>query len=307
MNCETAKEQLVLLAYGELTFDEEELLEQHLDGCADCRADRVKLERVAGLLAENEPEVPAGLLLRCRRDLSERVDADRSESRGWLSPGGLWRRWVINPPLWLRPLGAAAMLAVGFLGARLLPTDSPALARMGVPQDQPALVSRVRLVNPDDSGRVRVLYDEIRQRELTGDLDDAQIRRLLLAAAKDPADPGIRVDSINLLKQQCANDSVRKALLNALRSDSNAGVRLKALEGLATFACDPETRKVLAQVVLTDDNPGVRTQAIDLLVQNKQPEVAGVLQELLRREENNYVRSRSQKALSEMKASIGTF
>ncbi|MBI5283308.1 MAG: HEAT repeat domain-containing protein [Candidatus Solibacter usitatus] len=307
MNCETAKEQLVLLAYGELTFDEEEALEQHLDGCLDCRADRVKLERVAGLLEQGEPVAPAGLLLRCRRDLSERIGAERSGAGRWLSAGDLWRRWVVHPPLWARPLGAAAMLAVGFLGARLVPADSPALARMGVPQEQPAVVSRVRLVNPDNSGRVRVLYDEVRQRELTGALNDDHIRRLLLTAAIDPADPGIRVDSIDLLKQHCSNDIVRKALLNALRSDTNAGVRLKALEGLTTFARDPETRKVLAQVVLTDDNPGVRTQAIDLLVQNKQPEVAGVLQELLRREENSYVRSRSQKALSEMKASVGTF
>ena len=64
---------------------------------------------------------------------------------------------------------------------------------------------------------------------------------------------------------------------------------------------------MLATVLLNDDNPGVRTQAIDLLVQSKEPDVAGVLQELVRREDNNYVRSRSQRALNEMKASVGTF
>jgi HEAT repeat protein len=199
------------------------------------------------------------------------------------------------------------MLAVGFFGAQMVPGDTPALGRMGVAQDAAPVVSRVRLVNSNESGGVRVQYEEVRQRELSGALQDEQIRRLLLAAAVDPSDPGLRVESIDLLKKHCSDDEVRRALLNALRTDSNSGVRLKALEGLKPYARDPETRKVLAQVLLVDDNPGVRTQAIDMLVQNKEPEIAGVLQELLRNEQNSYVRSRSQKALSEMKASVGTF
>jgi HEAT repeat protein len=142
---------------------------------------------------------------------------------------------------------------------------------------------------------------------MSGSLDDDRIRQLLLSAAADPADPGLRVESIDLLKRDPADQEVRRALLNALRTDTNSGVRLKALEGLKAFAQDPETRKAIAQVLLTDDNPGVRIQAIDLLVENKQPEIAGVLQELLRREENSYVRDRSLKALGEMKASQGTF
>jgi HEAT repeat protein len=154
---------------------------------------------------------------------------------------------------------------------------------------------------------VKLLLEETRQRELSGQLGDGEIRRLLLAAAADPADPGLRVESIDLLKSQSSDDEVRKALLNALRGDPNCGVRLKAIEGLRAYAKDPETRRVLAAVLLNDDNPGVRTQAIDLLVQSKEPDVAGVLQELVRREGNNYVRSRSQRALSEMKASVGTF
>jgi len=308
MNCDTAKQQLVLFVYGELSFDEEEVLEQHLDGCADCRAERVRLEKLNSLMEMAEAEIPAGLLARCRRDLAARVQEDRSRPSWKSMAGHLWRNWVVSPPMWVRPAGAVAMLALGFFGARFVPAHSTTLARMGVPQDPPPVVSKVRLLNPDDSGRVKVLYDEVRQRELSGDMTDERIRRLLLAAAVDPGDPGLRVESIDILKQQCSDNEVRRALLNALRSDTNSGVRLKALEGLRPYARDPETRKVLAQVLLTDDNPGVRTQAIDLLVQSKeQPEVAGVLQELLRSEDNNYVRSRSQKALSEMKASVGTF
>lgn len=307
MNCETAKQDLVLFLYGELSFEEEELLEQHLENCAECRAERGRLEKMGLLLDSAETEVPAGLLARCRRDLSATLEQERRRQ----SPGAIlrvfWNKWVVSPPMWMRPVGAVAMLAVGFFGARFVPTSSPTLAQMGVPQDPPPVISKVRLVNPDESGQVRVQYDEVRQRELRGHLNDERIRRLLLAAATDPADPGLRVDSIDILKNQTSDNEVRRALLNALRADTNSGVRLKALDALRPYARDPETRQVLSQVLLTDDNPGVRTQAIDLLVQSKEPDVAGVLQQLLRQEDNSYVRSRSQKALNDMKASVGTF
>jgi hypothetical protein len=46
---------------------------------------------------------------------------------------------------------------------------------------------------------------------------------------------------------------------------------------------------------------------IDLLVDRKDPSVVGVLQEALKKEDNNYVRLRSQRALREMNASVETF
>jgi len=100
---------------------------------------------------------------------------------------------------------------------------------------------------------------------------------------------------------------VRRALIFALQHDPNAGVRLKALDGLKSSAADPETRHALSQVLLADDNPGVRTQAIDLLTQKKEAAMVGVLQELMRKEDNSYVRLKCQKALHEMNASVETF
>ena len=82
---------------------------------------------------------------------------------------------------------------------------------------------------------------------------------------------------------------------------------MKALDGLKGFAEDPETRKVLTQVMLSDKNPGVRTQVIDLLIQHKNDNLVGTLQELMRKEDNGYVRMRCQRALHEMNASVETF
>ena len=37
MTCEEARKNLPLFLYGELSFDEEELVEVHMDECAACR------------------------------------------------------------------------------------------------------------------------------------------------------------------------------------------------------------------------------------------------------------------------------
>jgi len=306
MSCEDFRKQLPLLLYGELSFEEEERLEQHLQGCAACAAERQREVRLQSLFDDAEAELPAGLLSQCRRDLSVKI----ASPGPYMVQESLWQRLtraILHPPMWARPIGALALVSVGFFGARWEPATRMVARVSGQESSAPPVVARVRYLTPDPSGRVRVAYDEMRQREMSGDMEDSSIRQLLLAAVSDQADAGLRIESIDLLKSHCADEKVRRALLNALNHDPNAGVRLKALEALRPYAREAETRGVLARVLLEDDNPGVRMQAIDLLVQNKVPEVAGVLQELLRNEQNSYIRSRSQNALNEMKASVGTF
>jgi hypothetical protein len=60
-------------------------------------------------------------------------------------------------------------------------------------------------------------------------------------------------------------------------------------------------------VLLNDDNIGVRMQAIDLLVQQKGASTVGVLQQMVEREHDAYIRERVETALREMNASLGAF
>ena len=64
MNCETAKDLLVLMNYGELGFDEEEALMAHLDSCRACAAERRRLEKMDALLTSQNAAAPASLLSR---------------------------------------------------------------------------------------------------------------------------------------------------------------------------------------------------------------------------------------------------
>jgi hypothetical protein len=307
MKCEEARRTLPLFLYGELSFEEEEQLELHVDECQGCR---IALEREKSLFksldaAELTPS--RQLLENCRGELRSRLaHAEREDSSFW---NKLRQGFTINfhvAPGWAQPAGLAAMLVLGFLAARLTPGTFPTPWRTaGVIADP--VSSRVRYVEPVAAGKVQIVIDETRQRVLSGNLEDKSIQRLLLAAAKDPSDAGLRVESVDLLKSRPQSAEVRSALLYALQHDANAGVRLKALDGLKDFAEDPETRQTLTQVLLKDDNPGVRTQVIDLLIQHHNNAMVGVLQELMMKEDNGYIRMRCQKALHEMNASIETY
>lgn len=304
MNCETARKQLSLFLYGELSFDEEELLEQHLDACEACRRELEREERIHRLAGELESTPAPGMLAECRSRLAGEIRAAGGRNAGF---AGRWRRWLASvrgPERVWKPAGALALVALGFLAGRLAGPAPPGARLAGLSDP---VASRVRFVEPGPAGDVQIVVEETRQRVLSGNPGDGRIRALLLAAATDGDDPGLRAESLEILRREPSSAEVRAALIYALRKDPSPGVRLKALEGLKSFAADPQTRQALADALLTDDNPGVRTQAIDLLVQHKEQEVVGVLQRLLQTEENDYIRLRSQSALREMNASLETF
>jgi len=160
-------------------------------------------------------------------------------------------------------------------------------------------------VRPDPSGHVEIAFDETRRRTVSGRMDDANIQRLLLAAAHGE-NTDARMESINLLQVRAGSTEVRDAFINAML-DSNAGVRLKALEGLKPLVGDPEVRKTLARVLLADDNAAIRMKAVDLLISRRDESTVGMLQDLVQKEDNNSVRLKVAKALKDMNASVGTF
>jgi hypothetical protein len=278
--------QLPLLLYGELTFDEEVAVQQHLEKCASCQSELAKTSALHHRLDDAEVEVDPVLLANCRRNLRVAVSAT-PQKRDWFT----WN--------WFgKPVSALTLLAMGFFGGHMLPKS--------LTEPNP-VASRVRFVEADAAGQVQIVLEDTRQRTVSGDMADDTIRALLLRATRESTDPGVRVGTMDLLKTQSGTEEVRRALLHALRNDPNAGVRLKALEALRPSAGHEDTRRVLAEVLLKDDNPGVRTQAVDLLTQREAPELVGVLQEIMSREDNQYVRMKVQRALSDMNASVETF
>ena len=310
MTCDSVGKAIPLYYYGELEPAAEDGVEEHLQACAGCRDELERQRALAAELDRHRMVPPADLAAECRHELiraiyREEVPAVRSRAS---DPWGLFREAFES--LWrpgirfTRPAGAVALVALGFFAARFIGSVPSGLSLAGVAPD---VVSSVRSVQPDNAGRVQIAVDETHRRIVSGRLDDQNIQRLLMAASREQDNPGVRVESVELLKDRSASAEVRGALLEAVTSDDNPGVRLKALEGLKSFAGAAEVRKTLAQVLLEDDNPAVRIQVIDLLIAHKDDATVSVLQTLVGKEDNSYVRMRCQNALREMNASVGTF
>ncbi|MBV9761633.1 MAG: HEAT repeat domain-containing protein [Acidobacteriaceae bacterium] len=265
MTCHEAQTKLSLYLYGELEFAEEEAFERHVSECALCERALDQEKAWHGALNAEQMDAPLELLGDCRRQLQEGV---RSRRR----PVGVagWQRWAeplgLSSPQWSMRLAAASFLVfVGFSAGRYVDRNGlPGGASMGA--DAMSVINpgsaRIREIDPGENHQVRIIIDQ--PRAITGPADSDAIRPWLVAATRDGNDPGIRVDSVEMLNGQPGRD-VREALLNSAQHDSNAAVRLEAVEGLRRFREDVETQEGLVYVLTHDENAGVRSKAIDVL------------------------------------------
>ncbi|MFB3828859.1 MAG: HEAT repeat domain-containing protein [Bryobacteraceae bacterium] len=305
MSCNSIRESIPLYYYGELAPEEEERLECHLAGCESCRGELERYRALAAALARREAPAPPELLAECRHDLMRsvyRTPARAARPGAW----ALFREGFASLfgsfAQFRQPIGAVALLALGFFSARLTmqPPPAPASANSDV------IYSSIRSVQPAAGGRVQIALDETRRRIVSGSLEDARIRGLLLAAVREEDNPAVRVESVDVLKRLPVQD-VRAALVAALSNDANPAVRLKAVEAMKPYTADSEVRKALMRALVRDENAGVRIQCIDLLVAKPDESMVGVLQDLVQREDNSYVRLKCERALRDMNASVGTF
>jgi anti-sigma factor RsiW len=314
MNCDSVVKLIPLYFYGEILPEEEDRVEAHLFMCKSCALEMERQRSLALALDARRMEGPPDLLQECRADLMAAIEGGaprflRTDKNPWTLFLEALGFTLTGMNRYRQPVGAMALILMGFFAARFtgfwapLRLATPGVTTAGLGADN--VFSTVRSVQPDASGHVQIVLDETRRRVVSGAMDDQNILRFLLAGAHEE-NPAVRVEVVELLKNRSGSAEVRDALLNAL-SDSNPGVRLKALEGLKPLAADPQVRKTLAQVLLADDNPAVRMQAVDLLVSHRDDAMVGVLQNLVQREDNGYVRLKCEKALKEMNASIGTF
>ena len=306
MTCEETIQEIPLYCYGEVSAEAEENVEAHLAGCETCRVELAR-HRVFLQALDARPQLAeTGLLAECRAQFRVKLALD-TDGRAHRSPFRAWAETLrefsrMHIPFRV-PVGAMALLALGFFGARFTPEQ---FGGLGASVAGP-MFSTVRSIESDATGNVQIAVDEVRRHMVSGKPRDPRVQELLLSAVREESNPGLRVESIGMLQNNSDSQAVRSALLDAATKDPNAGVRLKALEGLKSFAGEETVRRTLASTLLHDEDPRVRMQAIDLLTVHRDDALVGVLQNAVQKEDNDYVRARCRRLLAEMKASLGTF
>jgi hypothetical protein len=316
MMCDDIAKLIPLYYYGELTPQEEEQVEEHTHECAACNGAVEQQRLLAAALDRRGTELPTYLLEDCRADLMAAVHGGAARAARPRPNQGPWSLFLEalahsfgNFNRLRQPIGAVALIAIGFFGARLTTgVRGPAgpVVTEGLGAEDPYHTVRSVQPDPEHQGAVVITFDETRRRQTRGRMEDPGIQQLLVAGAHED-NPAVRVESVDILKNQVRSSEVRDELINMLAQDPNDGVRLKAMEGLRHMSSDPQVRRVLLHVVRADANTAVKMQAIDILAANRDDAFVGLMQALVQRESNDSVRLKMEKALREANASAGIF
>jgi hypothetical protein len=306
MKCEWVRENITLHVYGELADDARHELEQHVERCAGCAAELKAEQNFHDLLSrERAMEPTPNLLAASRMKLQEALETAEQ--------GGFWRRLAFDPANWLRqvrfsPALASAILIVGFAGGlgtayKVLPHQPQTTAMNAAPASAEASITGIQSITQQPgTNQIDIKYNTVSTLETQGSLNDQRIQQLLLFAARNNYNSGVRMDSVDLLTQKPDLSPVRDALIYALRYDTNPGVRLKALDGLGRFVKDDvSVRDAVLEALVNDSNPGVRTEALRLIEPAKADgSVRGVLMTLAAKDQSQYIKSQARTMLAQL-------
>jgi hypothetical protein len=306
MKCEWVKENVLLYVYNELADDARYELEQHLARCADCTAELKTTRKFHAMLSELPVEEPSpNLVAASRMRLQEGLETAEQ--------GRFWHRLIFDPAAWLRqirfaPALTAAIFIVGFAGGiattyKVVGGNSALISSVPTIAPAESSITGIQSISQDPgSNHISIKYNTVSTQEAQGSLNDQRIQQLLLFAARNNYNSGVRMDSVDLLTQEPNNTHVREALIYALRYDSNPGVRLKALDGLGPYVkSDPRVRDAMLETLVQDANPGARTEALHLLEPVRaDSSVRLVLQKLAQSDQNQYIRSQARIMLAQL-------
>jgi hypothetical protein len=312
MKCEWVRENIVLHVYGELADDARHELEQHVSRCADCALELKSEQNFHDLLSQDRAAEPSpNLLASSRMRLQEALETTQQ--------GNFLSRFAFDPTTWLRqvrfsPALASAILILGFAGgvgatykmynhpgAPVIPPIATNSSGGNVPTE--ASVSGIDSVTPiPGTDQVTIKYNTLSTQEAQGSLNDQKIQQLLLYAARNNYNSGVRVDSVDLLAQKSGETQVRDALIYALQNDTNPGVRLKSLDALGTYVkTDTNVRDAILRALVNDTNSGVRIEALRLIETVKADgSVRGVLMALAAKDQSTYIKSQARTMLAQL-------
>ena len=335
--CAEISGRIFLYVCDELDAQERAAVETHVRDCAACTAALASEQQLLDSIAAVEPaeaiDRSGVMLARSRSELAQALDdaeQTRHERRSWLArlATTAWlpkirSAWALHPAA-----SSIVLLALGFALGVGVPAwvrldSSPAPGEPAVVVNAAPRLSEQALQNVGSVGlnydtpdgatepRVQLQLNSDNPMHLEGNADDADVERVLafVVANGQRFDPGVLLDSVDLLAPRVADPSVRQALCVAARTDPNPGVRLKAIDAIRAYGSDAQVRQVLLDALDQDDNSGVRIEAVNALRAAladagaaQDPSVVQVLRRSAENDSNRYVRLTAAAALRQIAA-----
>jgi hypothetical protein len=292
------REWLMLSLYGELDPLQKETLDEHCKECADCRAEIEHLKAFQQILAQRKSvEVNDTLLAEARRQFRTALMEERSK-KSILGSITEAVAHSVRRPVGLA-FGGVAVFALGILlGYSALRPTHPAEQSMTetMVEQASSMQSGSRIANVRFSefesrdGSIDLSFDAVMPVRLHGNINDQRIQKILTYALMSSQNPGIRLQTANMLSSQTTP---------AMETDENPGVRREALAGLQKFSYDDQIKRAYLSVLMKDKNSGMRIEVINALTRVRaeglrlDSDVISVMQNKKQTDENIYIRTRA--------------
>jgi hypothetical protein len=327
------QELLCLRACGELDADDLRTLEEHLAGCAECRAEQSQMMQIASVARTASVAVSDELLREARRELHAellKLNAKKQRSIGVMDfIGEMFARFM--KPAYGVGFVAIAMTAFGVLigyalfspsreagqQALLQDTSNVRTAEQNAPPEDQALAKgatraeNIRILHADEAnGIIEFVYESVTPVHVSGKMRDKNVQRVLARALVEEENPGVRLRAMDVIASQSGHDAgadaeIRPALLKALKTDENPAVRSQAVSALERFPIDAQVQKALVYALRHDKNPGVRIAAVNALASASvsgsriDRDVLNDLRHTAQYDDNIFIRNQSRNVLQE--------
>ncbi len=315
MNHNEIKKWIRLSLYGELTNEEQSVLELHLKDCDECRNELEQQRNLLSLISAKKNEVDDKLLMEARAQLRGAIRNER-QRKGYLDNVIQYLNNFITIPF-RTVLSGAALLVVGFFVGYLFygsstidPIIIPDKANNEFPVFQDDVtISNISFIDSDPSdGEVEFTFVAMKPVYLKGRVDDPKIQSILTYSMLNEQNPGSRFNSINAMYSEKPikfDKDVKDALITVVMTDENPGVRREALKLMKKLPYDEDVKRAFIYVLTTDTSSGLRIEAINALVDAGKKGITldkneiDLFKQKLQTDDNSYIRYRTKTILQE--------
>jgi hypothetical protein len=251
MECKDYREQFASLLTGSLDQTKKCEIENHLESCADCRAEFEASRKVWDLMGEIRQAEPAESL---RTSFNVVLSNYKNELTGMKNPLGEWINklrefWVLQT----QPRLAFSLLlvALGLIGGYLL--HQPGQSAASYNRQIDSLSSQV---------------SDLKQVMLLSLLQDPSASQRIRAVSY--------TDDISNV-----NYKVIDALFTTLNEDPNVNVRLSTLEALVKLSREPRVREGLVRSINLQESPIMQSAIADVMVKLQEKSSVQYLKRLM--------------------------
>lgn len=316
MKKEEIKELMQLSVYGELSPEEQEKLDAAMKRHPDLKKELQEMKRFCSFVSENtSPVTTDELLSDARTQLREALRNERRNIPLIVRIGRTFEE-LLRPRFALTGAGMLSLgLLIGYCSfAPSVGENQLVLQPVSNPSgDAPKTsIENVRFIDSDPSdGEVEFEFEAVAPMRIKGKIDDPEVQRLLTHALLNESNDGVRLSSINAIRNQSENTKsidpvIKTALITSMKSDANPGVRREALRVLQQYGFDNDIRDAMLSVIAKDENSGVRVAAINALEFAKMDGMKfdersiDALKQQIKKEQNNYIRNRAVNLVKEI-------